>query len=127
MSRKILLGLGALIFAAFAALQVNDATQYGNNDAWIWIALYGIAALLSAFSIFRRLPKHWLSAWAGFSWGCLLFRLQDELGNFHLSRLNPANYWDATGTTMVQNSNESGGLLIVALWACLLIYLNGKR
>ncbi len=127
MKKKLVLVLGALVFLIFTYLQLNDATQYGNHDAWTWIFLYLVSSILSIALAFRTLPKHWVVGWAGFAWGCLFFRLQDDQGNFYLSRLHPANYWDPTGTTMIQNSNESGGLLILAIWACVLVLLRRKH
>jgi len=121
--RTILLALGALTFAVFALLQLNDTTQYSNQDAWSWIVLYGVGAILSAALIWKPLPGTLTTSWAGFCWGALVFRLQDDVGNFQLSRLNPASYWNESGTEMVQVSNESGGLLILAVWATLLVFL----
>jgi len=123
-SRSILLILGTIVFAAFASLQFNDATQYGNHDPWAWIALYALMAILSLTALYKRLPESLLTSWAGFSWGALFFRLQDDFGNFKLERLDPSTYWNDQGTEMVQVSNESGGLLIMALFATLVIFLN---
>lgn len=116
MIKKLPLALGALVFLIFTVLQFNDAGQYGNNDAWVWIIIYGVMSAISAVMIWRKVAVHWLFSWAGFTWGALLFRIQDGQGNVHFEWLHPANYWDATNT-MVQQSNESGGLLILAVWA----------
>lgn len=121
--RNILLFCGALLFIVFASLQINDATQYGNSDEWIWIALYALMASLSALLVWRKIAEKWLYSWAGFCWGCLLFRMQDTQGNLRFDWLHPANYWDASGTTMVQQANESGGLFILAVWASITIFL----
>lgn len=123
LASKIFFGLGALLFSVFTALQFNDAAQYSNYDAWTWIFIYGIMAAISAALLVKPLEKQWLYAWGGFTWGCLLFRIQDEHGNVHFEWLHPANYWDATGTTMVQNSNESGGLLLLAFWATATVFM----
>ncbi len=122
MAKTLFLACGTALFAGFAALQFNDATQYGNRDAWTWIALYGLMATLNLGMIWRNIPRHWLFAWAGFCWGALLFRLQDAQGNLHVDWLHPANYWDQNHT-MVQHANESGGLLILALWASITIFV----
>ncbi|MER2494136.1 transmembrane 220 family protein [Catenovulum sediminis] len=124
--KKICLMLAALIFFLFTYFQLNDLQQYGNHDAWIWVLMYLFAALLNLFYI-----KYWVtpvvfSGWLGFSAGALLFRLQDDQGNIHFSRLHPANYWDTSGTHMIQNSNESGGLLILVFWA-LILWIWAKR
>jgi len=108
--------VGAALFFAFTALQFNDAAQYDNNDAWIWIALYGGMGFICVLQL-RQLPApHWLFAWAGLCWGSLLFRLQDSHGNLHIEWLSPANFWNAEGF-MVQHANESSGLFILAFWA----------
>lgn len=119
--------LMALIFVVFAYLQLNDLSQYGNHDAWIWILMYLVAAGLSAASTFKTLPLSAFTTWVGFCAGSLLFRLQDDQGNLHIDRLNPSNYWDATGQTMIQNSNESGGLVILLVWAIVLCIWRRSR
>lgn len=128
--KKVLLILGCIIFFLFAALQINDASQYGNADAWVWIIIYGAMATINLLMLWFSIAKHWLFCWCGFIWGALLFRLQDAQGNLHLDWLHPSNYWDSSngdGATMVQHANESGGLLIVGLWACLTCYLAGVK
>ena len=119
--------LMAVLFVLFAYLQLNDLSQYGNHDAWIWTIMYAAAAVLSAASAFKTLPGSVVTTWAGFCAGSLLFRLQDDQGNLHLDRLHPANYWDATGQTMIQNSNESGGLVILLVWAIVLCLWRRSR
>ena len=52
----------ALIFAGFAAVQINDTnpTIYHRPsvlDAWSWVFFYGFIAVLCAASIFRRVPR----------------------------------------------------------------------
>ncbi len=129
MIKRLPFAFGALVFLIFTLLQFNDAGQYGNYDAWIWIAIYGAMTAISAMMIWRPIALHWLFAWAGFTWGALLFRLQDGQGNIHIEWLHPANYWDETNT-MVQQSNESGGLLILAVWAscvAIITYFNQKK
>lgn len=118
--------VGALLFFVFMTLQFNDATQYGNHDAWTWIIIYFAMSALNVGLIFKKVKLEWLYSWAGFAWGCLLFRLQDDHGNMYFSRLNPSNYWDPSGTSMIQNSNESGGLLILAVWATVLVFVVKK-
>lgn len=124
--KKILLIFGATLFVVFASLQVNDATQYGNQDAWLWIVIYGLMAAINLLMLKINPVEKWLYSWAGFTWGCVLFRIQDEQGNLHFDWMHPANYWDPSGSTMVQQANESGGLVILALWATLTIFLGKK-
>lgn len=125
--RVLLLSLGFIVFLFFAYLQLNDATQYGNADAWFWIAIYLIAAILNLALIFNRLPAALLYSWFGFTLGSLCFRLQDSHGNFHFDRLDPATFWNPRTAEMVQQSNESGGLFILMVWAVVLIALSKRR
>ena len=52
----------ALMFAAFAAVQINDTNPAVYHrpsmlDAWSWVIFYGFIAALCAVSIFRRIPR----------------------------------------------------------------------
>lgn len=125
--RVALLAFGFVMFTAFMAVQFNDATQYKNHDAWSWIVLYGLTALLSLIMIWKKVPVIIVHLWAGFSWGALCFRLQDDFGNFQFDRLHPSTYWNERGTEMIQQSNECGGLLILAIWVTGLIFLNKEK
>jgi hypothetical protein len=127
LSQKIILLLGGALFAYFAYLQFNDASQYGNQDAWAWIGIYAVASLLSLSSVLAFVFMPVLYIWAGFCLGALTFRLQDDQGNFYLSRLDPSSYWNEDKTQMIQNSNESGGLVILLVWAIALLYFNRTR
>lgn len=120
----ILLLLGTVVFSIFSYLQLNDLDQYGNGDAWFWVIIYLIAAALNLVLIFLKLPTAILYSWLGFTLGSLCFRLQDGHGNFHFERLDPATFWNPATAEMVQQSNESGGLLILFVWAGVLIILN---
>jgi hypothetical protein len=125
-ARNAFYAAGTILFFVFMTLQFNDVTQYGNSDAWTWVLIYGAMMAINAGQIFCIIPREWLFAWSGFGWGALFFRIQDEQGNVHFDWLHPDNYWDPTGTTMIQNSNESGGLLILAVWATALVFLEKK-
>jgi len=126
LGKRIFLVTGLTLFVAFTLLQTNDGIQYGNQDAWTWIALYGLMAVINGVLIWKHIHQQWLYSWAGFTWGALLFRLQDEQGNMHFDRLHPANYWNDAGTEMIQQSNESGGLLILAIWATATVMMTRK-
>nr|WP_136252818.1 transmembrane 220 family protein [Ningiella ruwaisensis] len=115
--------LGTLLFFVFAFLQFNDATQYGNHDAWIWIVLYLIGALFNLAALFNKLSIVPVYIWFGFTAGSLLFRMQDDQGNLHLDWINPSKYWDDSGNQMIQQTNESGGLVILLIWALIQIIL----
>ncbi|MDN4503705.1 transmembrane 220 family protein [Alteromonadaceae bacterium BrNp21-10] len=125
--RKTLLLLGGVVFFVFALLQINDASQYGNYDAWAWIGLYGITSGISFWMLRKSISASWLTAWTGFSAGSLFFRLQDDFGNFHFSRLDFSTLWNEQQTQMIQNTNESGGLLIMLIWCLVLLRVNRQR
>ena len=118
--------IGSILFAIFAYLQFNDVVQYDNHDAWIWIALYGTASLANIYALKANISIKLLYLWTGFLAGSLLFRMQDDRGNLHLDWLNPALYWDPDGNQMVQQTNESGGLVILLIWAALQLYFTNK-
>lgn len=123
-SKSITLCLGGLFFLLFAYWQFNDQSQYGNADAWAWIIIYSLSAVLSFSCAKTYIKPAVLYIWFGFTIGALTFRLQDDQGNFDLSRLDPSTLWNQDQTLMIQNSNESSGLLILVGWGLLMLYLN---
>ncbi|VUD66663.1 hypothetical protein TDB9533_03653 [Thalassocella blandensis] len=125
--KKLVMALSllmAIVFAIFAYLQVNDATQYGNHDAWLWILMYGAMAVFSGCMAFQKMKKGILLSWMGFCWGCLLFKIQDEHGNIQLDWLRMDAYWAPESQQMVQQVNESGGLFILASYATVSIFMD---
>lgn len=126
-AKSIVLSIGGLIFLLFAYWQFNDQSQYGNADAWAWIVIYTLSAILSFTCAKTYIKPAGLYIWFGFTIGALIFRLQDDQGNFDLNRLDPSTLWNQDQTLMIQNSNESSGLLILVLWALLMLYLNKPK
>lgn len=125
--RSSFLYASAAMYALFAYLQLNDFDQYGNGDAWAWILLYAISALLPLLLARRPLPVPLLAGWCGFTAGALFFKLQDETGNFHLERLDPGRIWDMQGNAMVQQTNETAGLALLLVWSICYLLLNRCR
>lgn len=125
--KRIIMIFGGLLFCLFTFLQFNDSAQYGNDDAWAWIVIYVIAAILSFACAFEHVTPAILYMWTGFIFGALVFRLQDDQGNFHLDRLDPSSYWNEEKTQMVQSANESGGLVILFIWAIVMLILNRPK
>lgn len=121
--RNVLTATYAVLFLVFAALQINDATQYGNHDAWIWIGIYVVMSAICALLFLRKRTGDVVPAWVGFTWGCWLFKIQDEHGNLHFDWLVLNNYWTPDSAQMVQRVNESGGLFILACCALSLLFL----
>lgn len=126
-SKSMILSVGGLFFLLFAYWQFNDQSQYGNADAWAWIVIYTLSAVLSFSCAKTYIRPAVLYIWLGFTIGALTFRLQDDQGNFDLGRLDPSNLWNQDQTFMIQNSNESSGLLILVCWGLLMLYLNNNH
>lgn len=114
--KKISLMLGSLVFFVFAYLQFSDSSQYENSNTLAWIVIYVVAALLSLSCAYGEVSSSVLYLWTGFLLGALVFKLQDDQGNFHFDRLDLA--------TLL---NEAGSLLILLIWAILLLILNRPK
>ena len=94
--------IATVIFLVITSLQFNDFSQYGNADWWSWVVIYVLTAVISAVSVKRPLPRWMVTAMAGFALGGFIFRMQDDLGNFHFERFAGAWLYDESGTQMVQ-------------------------
>lgn len=116
-------GLSAgLIFFIFALLQLNDFTQYKNADWWSWMIFYlGTASISVAVGLGWLRSIAFLSFVGGFSLGSFIFRMQDEYGNFQFEKFG--GNWFRDEVDMIQQTNEAGGLLLVAIWLFTLIFL----
>ena len=122
--KTVFLWFSSLIFLLFMGLQFNDLSQFGNGDAWLWIVIYIVAAVLNAPPVFSSLTSTVYASAMGFSLGALLFRLQDDQGNLQWERLDPANFYGPPD--IVQQANESGGLLILSIWMVVLFILKSR-
>ncbi|MDB9741674.1 transmembrane 220 family protein [Akkermansiaceae bacterium] len=126
---KISCIVATVIFAVFAYFQVNDATQYLNGDFWSWILFYlgtATVSLLVGIEICKSLPL--LTGFAGFALGSFLFRMQDEHGNFQFENFTGRDWFaDQETGVMKQQTNEAGGLLIVAVWLFILAYMVWRK
>ena len=112
--------IATVVFLVVTSLQFNDYGQYGNADWWSWVIIYVVTAVMSAVSVKKPLPRWMVTAMAGFAFGGFVFRMQDDMGNFHFERFAGAWLYDETGTEMVQQTNEAGGLFIVFVWLVML-------
>ena len=106
---KIACLVAGVLFSLFAYWQLNDLGQYGTVLWQGWVLLYGFTALLS-FWTFRRDAPRWI--YAALAIGCVanaLYRFTAIQwgGKILYNENNPAG-------------NETGGLIIVALWAAFL-------
>lgn len=116
---RIIIGtLGFIIFSLFTYWQRNDATQYDTDQLLcaLWIASYAYIALLSLACAFFRMPSKlfWFSAAIPFIIALFRFTYIDwSYDNVLYNPDNPA-------------ANETGGLLVMALWLLVLRKVNSK-
>ena len=98
-----------LVFAGFTALQFNDLEQYGTRLWFGWVVVYGGTAAISAVSFARPLATVVYAGWALVALAAALVRATsiNWYGSILHDPSNPAG-------------NETGGLLIVALWLAAL-------
>lgn len=106
---KIACIIAGCLFCLFAYWQFNDSTQYDTALWEGWVLLYAFTALLSFATAFRDLPR-WI--YAALSIGTVInaiyrFTAIQWEGKILYNENNPAG-------------NETGGLIIVALWAAFL-------
>jgi hypothetical protein len=103
----------AAIFSLFTYWQFNDLEQYGTGLWYAWALTYGAVALVSLVSALRTLPRPLLLAGSALAAAVSLVRMTaiDWSGEIFNDETNPAG-------------NESGGLIIVALW---LVFLAAKH
>ena len=123
---KITCILFGILFLVFTSLQFNDAGQYSNGDWWSWVIIYLATAAISFTRAFRKLSPSLLWGFTGFAFGSFVFRMQDDYGNFAFEKFAGRWLYDSSGTEMVQQTNEAGGLFIVALWGMTLALLSRK-
>ncbi len=125
-STSIGLWVGSVLFLVFMLVQFNDFTQYNNADWWSWVLMYLACAILGFLAWKQKLSFYGAGIALGFSIGALCFKLQDDVGNWHWSRLNIANFWTEDGTEMVQQTNETGGLILIIIWLVILNFIVRK-
>ena len=126
-STNIGLWVGVVLFLLFMVVQFNDFTQYDNADWWSWVLMYLACSILGFLTWRKKLTAHAASLALGFSLGALCFKLQDDVGNWHWSRLNITNFWTEDGNEMVQQTNETGGLLLIITWLIILNLIIRKK
>jgi hypothetical protein len=111
----------ALMFAGFAAVQINDTNPAIYHrpsvlDAWSWVFFYGSIAALCAVSIFRRIPPTLLTVAAAL---CLVEMARTVPGLYE--NLFVAETFTMTATSMaavrpeVELTREFFGALIALL------------
>ena len=103
--------LAALVFALFAYLQLNDLQQSGTRFWLGWVSTYGLVALVSLLYPWRPPYRAMFIAAAAVAVAAAGWRLPaiDTGSRIFANASNPAG-------------NETGGLLIVALWLAWLAW-----
>jgi hypothetical protein len=101
----------ASVFSLFTYWQLNDLEQYGTRLWYGWVLIYGLVALISLVSWWRPLPRLLYVGGAGTALLGAAIRL-------------PAIQWSSTIFYNESNpaGNETGGLLVVAIWLALLAW-----
>lgn len=97
--------LAAAVFALFSYWQFNDLEQYGTTLWPLWVLAYGGVAIVSLVSARRALPRALYGAGALVAFVAAAIRSTDIEWHAEIfyNEQNPAG-------------NETGGLLIVAVW-----------
>jgi len=103
--------LATAVFSLFTYWQLNDYEQYGTQLWWCWVLAYGAVALASAWSVWRYLPTrvYLVGGAAAAIAAAVRVTAIDWSGRILYNETNPAG-------------NETGGLLIVALWLGILAW-----
>jgi transmembrane protein TMEM220 len=102
-----------LMFAMSVAVQVNDP------DPFVWMAIYGVAAIACLLSLLNRLPR-WLPmiiATGAILWSLSI--LPRVLGKVPFGDMFAA--WEMKDIG-VEESREMYGLLLVAAWMLVLVW-----
>ena len=106
--RYVCLFMG-LLFCLFTYWQTNDLGQYHTEKWYLWVAAYGLCALISIVSFFKCLPVALYIGMAVAALTAAVIRVQGVEWSKTIL-YNPDN----------PSGNETGGLLIVVIWMILL-------
>jgi hypothetical protein len=117
--QRVFGALGALVFGAFAALQLNDP------DAFAWFAIYGLAsALCLAVALGRRTwPSGVVVPTVALVWALSLLPTILAQPVVWPAVFGPGGMAMAPG---VEETREALGLLIVAAWTLPLIVVSRR-
>ncbi len=113
---RVLNGLMMVLFATAAVV------QYDDPDPALWMAIYGSAALCTAFFLGGRLPF----------WVPTLLSVLFAVGALYLSTqvFGAVGFFDPTGQEMIgvkEPGREMLGLLFTAGWTAVLAVQVGRR
>ena len=105
----------AAIFALFTYFQFNDLTQYNTKLWYFWVIAYALCTLISLVSWRKALPRAVYTSVAVIALIAGLIRFQ-AIDWDHKILYNPNN----------PSGNETGGLLIIAIWFGILAWRSGS-
>lgn len=98
---------------------LSVAVQYNDPDGLLWMAVYGLAAGLSAAYFFGRLRWSWAAVLAAFAavWSVALYPR-------FAGRVTPGELLGAFSmkSAAIEYAREAGGLLIVVVWMVVLAF-----
>ena len=112
---KYFFGLWSVIFLLFAYLQWNDP------DSFIWVSVYGLAAVLSAFAFFGRFSVSVLFSVALLGLIIGIYFFPNSVGGWISQEMHQANL-SMMKSTDIEQARESFGLLVVSLVMGLAAY-----
>lgn len=96
---------------------LSVVVQYNDPDPFLWMGIYGLAAIICIFAVLDRLPWAMSALMALASLGFVLFLAPQVIGKVSFSELFGSMYMKSL---VVEKAREMGGLLIVAVWMILL-------
>jgi len=109
MIRKILGGVGTILFSLFAYWQLNDLSQYGTQWWHGWVLTYSLTALLCLASFFLLLPR-WIY------WGAAVLAIIHAVFRFLAIQPEKKILYNPDNPA----GNETGGLIVVCIWLVLI-------
>lgn len=110
-------------YAMVAALTLCAVVQYNDPDAWLWVAIYVVAAAI-CLGVGARLLPWWVPAVAAAA--ALVY------GVIVGSQAEGVSWSDLTSslsmkTLEVEKAREAGGLVITGVWLAVLTFVARAR
>lgn len=116
---NIFFGFWSLLFILSAAVQLNDL------DAWVWIGIYLLAAILSGLVAFNRFPMVPLAVGTFLSLLGSVYFFPQSIGDW------VAQEWQQKDLTMktmaMEEARESFGLLLIAVVLGLGLFIGWRK
>jgi formate hydrogenlyase subunit 3/multisubunit Na+/H+ antiporter MnhD subunit len=116
---NIFFGFWSLLFILSAAVQYND------TDAWVWICIYLLAAILSGLVAFNRFPMVPLAVVTFLSLIGSIYFFPDSVGEW------VAQEWQQKDLTMktlaMEEARESFGLLLITIVLGLGLFFGWRK